>query len=153
MTSSGDPEALQAMLSDPDSLLAELVTPGTQAASASLTAATTALGAYLDHLSNEVARRLTGSHALIKEAWLRHRVTDAKGEQAAGGLFGLDLSATEVERGQRFVAGVLEREGEEGLSKLMSGANALPTPAELDAPGLWLERLRFGELDAGTPPA
>jgi putative hydrolase len=149
MTSSGDPEALNAMLTDPDALLAELVSPGAQASSATLTAATTALGAYLDHVASTVAERLTGSHALLREAWHRHRVTDAKGEQAAGGLFGLDLSASEVERGQSFVDGVLEREGENGLSKLLRGGRALPTPAEIEAPGLWLERLALGALPEG----
>jgi uncharacterized protein (DUF2342 family) len=147
MTSSGDPEALSAMLADPDSLLAELATPGAMASSASLTAATTVLGAYLDHLAASVARRLTGSHALLVEAWHRHRVTDAKGEQAAGGLFGLDLSADEVERGQRFIAGVVEREGEDGLAKLLQAGSNLPTPAEVDAPGLWLERLALPEIE------
>ena len=81
------------------------------------------------------------------EAWHRHRVTDAKGEQAAGGLFGLDLSAEEVERGQRFIAGVLERQGEDGLAKLLASGNSLPTPAEVDAPGLWLERLALPEIE------
>jgi putative hydrolase len=149
MTSSGDPEALNAMLTDPDALLAELVSPGAQASSATLTAATTALGAYLDHAATTIADRLTGSHALLREAWQRHRVTDAKGEQAAGGLFGLDLSAAEVERGQTFIAGVLEREGDLGLAKLLRSGESLPTPAELDAPGLWLERLALPQLDEG----
>ena len=147
MTSSGDPEMLSSMLSDPDALLAELATPGAMASSSSLTAATTVLGAYLDHLATTVAKRLTGSHALLVEAWHRHRVTDAKGEQAAGGLFGLDLSAAEVERGQRFIAGVLERQGEDGLAKLLASGNSLPTPAEVDAPGLWLERLALPEIE------
>jgi len=146
MTSSGDPEAINAMLTDPDALLSELVSPGGQASSASLTAATTALGAYLDHVADSVASRLTSSHALLHEAWHRYRVTDAKGEQAAGGLFGLDLSAGEVERGQSFVAGVLERQGETGLAKLLIDGSSLPTPAEIDAPGLWLERISLPEL-------
>jgi len=146
MTSSGDPEALSSMLSDPDALLAQLVTPGGMASSATLTAATTAVAAYLDHIADVVAGRLTSSAALLHEAWRRHRVTDAKGEQAAGGLFGLDLSAGQVERGQAFVAGVLERQGEDGLAKLLSGGAALPTPAEIEAPGLWLERLALPEL-------
>jgi putative hydrolase len=149
MTSSGDPEALSAMLSDPDAMLAELVSPGAHATSSSLTAATTALGAYLDHVADVVTERLTASSALLKEAWHRHRVTDAKGEQAAGGLFGLDLSAREVERGQLFVSGVLERQGEVGLAKLLRSGTALPTAAELDAPGLWLERLSLPELNDG----
>lgn len=147
MTSSGDPEMLSSMLSDPDALLAELATPGAMASSSSLTAATTVLGGYLDHLAATVARRLTGSPTLLVEAWHRHRVTDAKGEQAAGGLFGLDLSADEVERGQRFVAGVLERQGDDGLAKLLSTIGGLPTPAEVDAPGLWLERIALPEID------
>ena len=149
MTSSGDPEALSAMLSDPDAMLAELVTPGAHASSSNLTAATTALGAYIDHIAEVVAGRLTANNALLKEAWHRHRVTDAKGEQAAGGLFGLDLSAPEVERGQLFVSGVLEREGEEGLAQILKNGTSLPTVAEIDAPGLWLERLRLPELNNG----
>jgi len=150
MTSSGDPEALNAMLTDPDALLAELVSPGAKASSTTLTAATTALGAYLDHVATTVAEKLTGNHTLLREAWHRHRVTDAKGEQAAGGLFGLDLSAAEVERGQAFIRGVLEREGEMGLAKLLRSGESLPTPAELDAPGLWLERLALPELGGAS---
>ena len=150
MTSSGDPEALSAMLSDPDALLSELVTPGAHASSNNLTAATTALGAYIDHVADVVAGRLTADNALLKEAWHRHRVTDAKGEQAAGALFGLDLSAQEVERGQSFVSGVLEREGTDGLNKLLRNGASLPTAAEIEAPGLWLERIALPALDDGA---
>jgi len=147
LSGSGDPEALQAMLSDPESILAELVIPATSTSSASLTAATTALAAFLDHLATTVTSRLTLSHSLITEAWRRHRTTDAKGEQSAGSLFGLDLSAGEVDRGAKFVAGVLDRAGNEGLAKLVADGNNLPTPAELDAPGLWLERIALAELE------
>lgn len=147
MTSSGDPEALASLMSDPDSLLAELVTPGAQATSANLTAATTAVSAYIDHVTAQITTALCGSSTLLLEAWHRHRVTDAKGEQAAGGLFGLDLTAPEVERGQAFVDGVVARQGETGLAKLLRDGWALPTPAELDSPELWLERLAFGELE------
>ena len=76
-------------------------------------------------------------------------ITDAKGEQAAGGLFGLDLSAAEVERGEAFVSGVIERSGEDGLARLLEGGAVLPTPAEVDAPGLWLERIALPELGQG----
>ena len=148
MTSSGDPEALSAMLSDPDAMLSELVTPGAHASSSNLTAATTALAAYIDHVANAVAQKLTSNPSLLKEAWHRHRVTDGKGEQAAGALFGLDLSAKEVERGQLFISGVLERQGEDGLASLLRGGDTLPTAAELDAPGLWLERIALPELDS-----
>jgi uncharacterized protein (DUF2342 family) len=126
--------------------LAELVVPAASTSSATLTAATTALAAFLDHIASTVTARLTTSHVLLNEAWRRHRTSDAKGEQSAGSLFGLDLSSGEVDRGAKFVAGVLERAGNEGLAKLVSTGVNLPTPAELDAPGLWLERIALPEI-------
>jgi len=147
--SGGDPEMLANLMGDPEALMAQLATPQGLESAARLTAATTALAAYVDHLAATVAGRLTASHALLVEAWRRHRITDAKGEQAAGGLFGLDLSATEVERGEAFVAGVLERAGEDGLARLLDGGTTLPTPAEIEAPGLWLERIALPELGQG----
>ena len=149
LTSGADPEMLATLMGDPEALMGDLATPQGLESAARLTAVTTALGAYLDHLAGTVAGRLTASHALLVEAWRRHRITDAKGEQAAGGLFGLDLSAHEVERGEAFVAGVLERAGDDGLSRLLEGGTVLPTPAEVDAPGLWLERIALPELTEG----
>ena len=149
LTSGADPEMLATLMGDPEALMGDLATPQGLESAARLTAVTTALGAYLDHLAGTVAGRLTASHALLVEAWRRHRITDAKGEQAAGGLFGLDLSAHEVERGEAFVAGVLERAGDDGLSRLLEGGAVLPTPAEVDAPGLWLERIALPELTEG----
>jgi uncharacterized protein (DUF2342 family) len=52
----------------------------------------------------------------------------------------------QVDRGVAFVEGVIEREGEAGLARLWTSPRALPTPAEVDAPGLWLARL---EVDDG----
>ena len=149
LTSGADPEMLATLMGDPEALMGDLATPQGLESAARLTAVTTALGAYLDHLAGTVAGRLTASHALLVEAWRRHRITDAKGEQAAGGLFGLDLSAHEVERGEAFVVGVLERAGDDGLSRLLEGGAVLPTPAEVDAPGLWLERIALPELTEG----
>jgi putative hydrolase len=137
----GDPEALQNLLADPEALLADLLTPGHRATSARLTAVATALGAYADHLTVTIAKATTGNEAVLSEAWYRYRVEDSKGYPAAGALFGLDLSREEVDRGAAFVRGVIERAGEEGLAKLVATDKTLPTPAEVDAPGLWLERI------------
>jgi len=145
-----DPEALNALMSDPESLLADLLTPGQQASSGQLSALTTAIGGYVDHITASVAQKLTGSAGALSEAWYRYRTADAKGEQAAGGLFGLDLSRAQVDRGAAFVRGVLERSGEEGLSRLFAAPRNLPTPAEVDAPGLWLERIDLPEEPSGS---
>lgn len=147
---SGDPEALQHLLADPESLLADLLTPGQRHTSASLVAVTTVVGAYVDHVTARVAGSLLGSPGAVVEAWYRYRTTEAAGEQAAGALFGLDLGREQVDRGTAFTRGVVERAGEEGLARLWSSARTLPTPAELDAPGLWLERIDL-PVDEGGP--
>lgn len=146
----GDPEALQHMLSDPESLLADLLTPGQQRTSATLVAVTTAVAAYVDHVTARVAESLLGSASALTEAWYRYRTTDAAGERAAGALFGLDLGREQVDRGAAFVRGVVDRAGEDGLARLWSSTRTLPTPAEVDAPGLWLERIDLPDEGGGS---
>ena len=145
--SAGDPEAFQRLLADPEALLADLLSPGQQRTSAELVAVTTAVGAYVDHVTARVTGTLTASAGALREAWYRYRIEDAAGEQAAGALFGLELGREQVDRGAAFVRGVLERAGEDGLARLWASARNLPTPAELDAPGLWLERIDLPEID------
>ncbi len=142
----GDPEALQSLLSDPESMLADLLGPGRRSGSAHLTALTTAIGGYVDHVTARIAQNLVGSNAALGEAWFRHCVEDNDGQRAAGALFGLDLGREETERGAAFVRGVVERAGEDGLALLWTAPRNLPTPAEVDAPGLWLERISLPEL-------
>jgi putative hydrolase len=142
-----DLESLQGMFGDPEALLGELLTPESRQGSDQLTAVAVVIDAYADHVANLVGQKLVGSHAQLAEAWYRRRIERGKGEEAAGALFGLDLDQTQVDRGRSFVAGVIERAGEEGLARLwISGAN-LPTPSEVDAPGLWLERISLPELE------
>ena len=58
-------------------------------------------------------------------------------------LLGLRLEKSHVERGRSFITGVIEREGINGLNKVFASAEHLPTPAEIDAPGLWLARIEL----------
>jgi len=141
----GDPAALEGVLGDPESLLADLISPEQQHISNALTALTTSIGAYVDHVTAGIASALTSSPAALREAWYRYRVEDAKGEQAFAGLFGLNVGQAEVDRGASFIDGVVERAGEDALTRLWADERDLPTPAEVDAPGLWLARI--GLLD------
>jgi putative hydrolase len=141
----GDPSALQGVLNDPESLLADLVSPEQRHISNNLTALTTSIGAYVDHVTAGIAATLTSSPAALREAWYRYRVEDAKGEQAFAGLFGLNVGQAEVDRGAHFIEGVVERAGEDALTRLWADENDLPTPAEVDAPGLWLARIGLSD--------
>jgi hypothetical protein len=42
-----------------------------------------------------------------------------------------------------FIAGVIERGGNAAVNQLLDVTGSIPTPAELDAPGLWLARLEI----------
>ena len=146
-----DLESLQGMLGDPEALLGELLTPESRRSSDQLTSLAVVVDAYADHVATVVGQKLVGSHAQLAEAWYRRRIERGKGEEAAGALFGLDLDQTQVDRGSSFVSGVLERAGDEGLARLWTSDRNLPTPPEVDAPGLWLERISLPELD--EPPS
>jgi putative hydrolase len=142
-----DLESLQGMFGDPEALLGELLTPESRRTSDQLTSLAVVIDAYADHIADVVGRKLVGSHSQLTEAWYRRRTERGKGEEAAGALFGLDLEQSQVDRGRSFVSGVIERAGEDGLSKLWASTRNLPTPSEVDAPGLWLERISLPELD------
>ena len=137
----GDQASLEEALGDPEALLADLISPEQRNISSALTALTTALGAYVDHVTGTIAETLTSSPGALREAWYRYRIEEGKGEQAFAGLFGLDVGQEEVDRGRAFVNGVIERAGDDALTRLLGDELDLPTPAEVDAPGLWLARI------------
>jgi putative hydrolase len=142
-----DLESLQGMFGDPEALLGDLLTPESRRSSEQLTAVAVVVDGYADHVANVVGQKLVGSHTQLAEAWYRRRTERGKGEEAAGALFGLDLDQAQVDRGRAFIAGVIERAGDDGLAKLWVSARNLPTPSEVDAPGLWLERISLPELE------
>jgi putative hydrolase len=141
----GDQVSLEEALGDPEALLSDLMSPEQHSISAALTAQTTAISAYVDHITAGIAENLTSSSSALREAWYRYRIEEGKGEQAFAGLFGLDVGQEEVDRGRAFVTGVLERADESALTRLWADELDLPTPAEVEAPGLWLARI--GLLD------
>ena len=140
-----DPEALQSLMGDPEALFGTEPSPARGAPVKSSPAATAALLGYIEHVLDKAASRLLGGMTALTEAWRRRQHDRETTERAAELLFGLDLGPAQVDRGVTFVSGVLERAGEDGLSMLWSAGSALPTPSEIEAPGLWLERVRMTE--------
>ena len=57
----GDQAALEDALGDPEALLSDLISPEQRSISAALTAQTTAIGAYVDHITAGIAETLTSS--------------------------------------------------------------------------------------------
>ena len=140
--SSGDPmKMLDSLLSDPTVLLGASRSVAQDRIAPSLDAAMTAIVGYVDRCVDLVAARMLGDAARIAEAVRRRRVAESGDRVFVERLLGVDLTAERVALAHRFVDGVVERAGDSALTPLLDRAGSLPTPAELEAPGLWLARL------------
>lgn len=141
---SGDPaEAIQQTLGDPELLLGAVRSDEQLALAPSLDAAVATVVGCTDWIVDAVAARVIGGNALtIAEAVRRQRVETTPDDMFVEHLLGIRLGDDQVRRGKSFAQGVVDRAGESGLALLVTEPGALPTAAELDAPGLWLARLR-----------
>lgn len=140
-----DPTGLQAMLGNPETLLGAMRSPGQQETLTRIETLTAVIEGYVDHVMDTTGRGLIGSYDQLTEALRRRRVEGTDGERFAARLLGLELGRGQYERGATFVRGVVERAGDKGLARLWASERELPTPAELDAPGLWLARIDLPE--------
>jgi putative hydrolase len=143
-----DLSAMQSMFADPAALLGEMQSDTQRHLQVPLRALLSVVAGYVDHVMDGVGHHLIESYGPLTEALHRRRLEDDSGAHALGRLFGVELDADAYEKGQAFVRGVIERAGEAGLGRLWHSANELPTPAEVDAPGLWLARIDL-ELPGG----
>ncbi len=133
--------ALQSALEDPGALLGSMQTPAQANLRPTIDALVAAIVGYVDHQMDSIGRHLIGSYGPLTEALRRRRLEVGEDEQFVARLFGLELGRSQYERGAAFVLGVLERGGDEALARLWQSPRDLPTPAEIDAPGLWLARI------------
>jgi len=136
-----DMSGLQAVLGNPETLLGAVRSQGQQETLGRIETLTAVIEGYVDHIMDTTGRGLIGSYGQLTEALRRRRVEAGDGDRFAARLLGLELGRGQYERGATFVRGVVDRAGDEGLSRLWHSERELPTPAELDAPGLWLARI------------
>ncbi|MFM2183843.1 MAG: hypothetical protein RJB61_2137, partial [Actinomycetota bacterium] len=125
-------------------LLGAVQSPDQAALAPALDAAAAGVVGYVDYLVDTVAVRVIGGNSLrIADAVRRRRVGATPDDLFVERLLGLRLTIDQVQRGKDFVAGVVDRVGERRLTELFRRGDALPTPAELEAPGLWVARLEL----------
>jgi putative hydrolase len=136
-----DLASMQEAFGDPETVFGELQSDAQRRLQVPLRALLAVITGYADYIQDVVGRRLIGTYGPLTEALRRRRLEESSGTRTLGQLFGVALDESSYERGQAFVRGVLERAGEEGLARLWRSERELPTPAELDAPGLWLARI------------
>ncbi|MCU1353280.1 MAG: hypothetical protein JWM05_2489 [Acidimicrobiales bacterium] len=138
-------QGIQELFGDPEVLLGAMQSARQRALLPGLDALVTVIAGYVDHLMDRIGAGLIGSYDMVTEAMRRRRVEASSSDRFVERLFGLELTQQRFDRGAAFVEGVVERAGEEGLARLWHSERELPTPAEVDAPGLWLARIDIAE--------
>ena len=140
----GDPQSmagLQSAFADPEVLLGATRSPTQDALVPQLDALVALVVGVTDHVMDSVGAKVLSSYGMLTEALRRRRVESDPSDGFVSRLLGLTLTREQVQRGATFVDGVVERSGPDGLARLWNSAAELPTPAEIDAPGLWLARI------------
>lgn len=139
----GDPmAAMQSAFGDPEVLLGAVRSPEQLALEPQLDAAVAVIIGVIDWVVDAVAVRIIGGNALqIAEAVRRRRADASPNDLFVERLLGIRLGAGQTARGKAFVQGVVDRAGENGLAPLFTSVDAMPTPNEIEAPGLWLARV------------
>ncbi|MGH9137000.1 MAG: zinc-dependent metalloprotease [Acidimicrobiales bacterium] len=134
--------ALQQALNDPELLLGAVTSAEQRELRPRLDALVAVVVGYTDWVVDAVAARLVGGDALrIAEAVRRQRVETSASDTFVEQLLGIRVGEQQVARGKSFVQGVVDRAGDDGLLPLLEKPDAIPTPNEVDAPGLWLARI------------
>ena len=149
---SGDPAELQAKLqnalSDPENLLGAVRSDAQSALIPDLHALLCVVVGYVDYVVEKVSRQLLESYESLNEVAKRRRFSASPGDRFVEKLLGVEVTPELLTRGTEFISGVIDRAGESALSRLWTESDALPTPNELDAPGLWLARIDLPNLDS-----
>ncbi len=136
-----NPTSFNEILGNPGELLGVMQTPAQRQLLTRIEALVVAVEGYVDHVMSTTGANLVRSAPALVEAMRRRRADAGEGGRLVEQLFGLELGPAQYERGTTFVRGILERAGDQGLARLWRSERELPTPAEVDAPGLWLERI------------
>jgi putative hydrolase len=140
-----DPDSLNNILGDPQALLGAMQSDEQRTLAPQLETLVAVIEGYVDWVVDTAGRKLISSYDSLTEALRRRRLDRGEGDKLVERLFGLELGQAQYDRGTSFVRGVLERAGEDGLGLLWRTERELPTPNEVDAPGLWLARLEINE--------
>jgi putative hydrolase len=138
-----DPSSFAEASANPMALLGAIRTPGQVEILSRLQCNAAVIEGYADRVLEHTGRTLIPSFDQIHEALNRHRLERGEAGRFIEGLLGLDLQREHYELGTAFSTGVIERAGLTGLNRLWEREAMMPTPAELEAPGLWLARIEF----------
>ena len=99
------------------------------------------LEGFGDYMMDEVGRDLVPDVERISARFHERRDNRTGFERAMMRLTGMDLKMDQYRKGEEFVAAIARARGAEALHVLWQGPESLPSPEEIEAPSLWLDRV------------
>src|SRR5437762_4567713 len=144
-----DPSSFEGAMLDPDAMLGAMQSPAQLAVLERFQLTTAVLETYADSVVERLAEPMIKSLPTIREAMRRHVVERSEADRFIQRLLGLDPSRRLHDQAAAFCRGVVERAGADALDRLLESESMLPTPTELEAPGLWLARIELFGDEAG----
>jgi len=109
-----------------------------------LMGAMTIVEGYAEHVMDAVGDQLDPGYADLRQALDRDRERRGPLDSLVSKLLGLEMKMAQYRRGKAFADEVAGRAGIRGLNAVWRGPESLPSPAEIDEPSDWVERVGAG---------
>jgi len=122
-------------------LMAALTTPEQREQLARITAVMSLLEGHADVVMDDVGPRVVPTVATIRERFTKRRAGRGSVDRLVRRLLGLEAKLRQYADGARFVRGVHEAVGVDGLNAVWTSPQTLPLPAEIADPAAWVRRV------------
>lgn len=134
-----NPEAMQDMFSGDEGIFGAVLDDEQRLKLGRIQAFMSAAEGYGDHVMHSLGASMLRSYSQIDEAMRRYRESE-RTDPVLERLVGIEVKREQYRLGRAFCDTVVELTDEATLSRMWSGAEALPSLPELEEPRLWLAR-------------
>ena len=107
---------------------------------------------HAEHTMDAVGAEVLPSLPRLRAALNHRRESRGLPWRVLERLLGLELKLRQYEMGRRFCDAVVDAGGPQALALAWSGPDALPSPAELEEPSLWIARVPGGKPGGEPDP-
>jgi putative hydrolase len=134
-----NPEAMQDMFSGDEGIFGAVLDDEQRLKLGRIQAFMSGAEGYGDHVMHSLGASMLRSYGQIDEAMRRYRESE-RTDPVLERLVGIEVKREQYRLGRAFCDTVVELTDEATLSRMWSGAEALPSLPELEEPRLWLAR-------------
>jgi len=115
-----------------------------------LQAAMSVIEGHAEHVMDAAAATADPGYARLRERLDARRARRGGLGEVISRLLGMEMKLRQYKLGKAFCDSVAREAGIEGLNRVWSGPEALPSTDELERPAVWLERMRAGNAAAAA---